>query len=320
MLGNDVTAAAKKSGIMNVCKEHDVEFVDLSKAEYVEKEVDGFRFEIAKEVLERKLINVPVMKTNSQLVISGAMENLIRVVDAQTQKNMFKEDIGKTLPKLIKALPEFLTIGDATLGMQGDGPTALGEPAFLNMIFLSKDAIALDSVFCQAFTLPIPDYVKEAVSIGVGQSDIKNIEIVGEDFEAIKYPIKQADKSATAHSKIKLVNGNADPGVFNAALRMSSKLFGVSGHELNLVIGSHVTKEMLDGKQRIVAYGNDAIQRVKELGFKDIAEIPEDIDDIEKIMLLKGILEDENKEKITQVDKLKSKMAKFGVKIKRKVS
>ena len=84
-LGNDLGEAAKKSGSLDVCTKNNVQVVDLGKSEYIEKTGEGIKFNIAKEVLERKIINVPVMKTNSQLGISGAIENMLRVVDEKTQ-------------------------------------------------------------------------------------------------------------------------------------------------------------------------------------------------------------------------------------------
>lgn len=316
MLGNDVIESAKKAGILDICKKHEINFIDLSKSKYVEKNEEGFNFRIAKEVMERKIINVPVMKTNSQIGISGAMENIVRVVDEDTQKRMFNEDIEKTLPKLIKVIPEFLTIGDATIGMQGQGPTLLGEPAFLNMIFVSKDPVAVDAVFTEAGMLPMPKYLKEAAAINIGSNDTKKIEIVGDELEAIKFHLKPAEKNATYHPNIKLIDGKANPYIFNTALMMSAKLVGILGHEMHMVIGTYLTREMFDDKNRIVVYGDNAIRKINDLNIKALAEISEDMDDIEKVVLLKGILENSEKRKVTVTDRLKSKMAKFGSKIK----
>ncbi len=318
MLGNDTMASAKKAGILDVCKKQEIPFIDLRNSECMEKTSDGFTFRIAKEILERKVINVPVMKTNSQIIISGAMENMLRVVDGDTQKKMFKEDINKTLPKLIKILPKFLTIGDAIIGLQGNGPTLLGEPAFLNMLFLSKDPVALDAVFSEAGILTTPRYVKIAPLLDAGNSDTKKIEIIGDELEASKCPLKAAEKNATAHTKIKLIDGNADPYTYNTALKIAAKLVGLLGEDINLVIGSLITKDMLKGKTRLVVYGKDAIKQMNVLGIKAIAEIPEDIDDTEKVMLLKSVLQNPDKENITPIDKLKSKIAGFGMKIKNK--
>jgi uncharacterized protein (DUF362 family) len=316
MAGNDTIESAKKSGILDVCKKHNVPFTDLRKSEFVEKEYEGFKFRIAKEAFERKLINVPVMKTHSQLVIAGAIENIIRLADEKTQKSMFEKNIDETLPKLLKLIPKFMTIGDATIGMQGQGPTSLGEPAFMNMFFLSKDPVALDSVFIEAGSLTMPQYVIGAFLLGRGMCGIKSIEVVGDELEAVKFQLKAAVSNATGHSKIKLIDGKADPYTLDTALKMSQKLLGLLGEEINLAIGPLITKEMLLDKKRIVAYGNDAIERLKELEVKPIAEITESMDNIEKIVLLKSILQDPDKQSLNALDKIKSKMALFGSKIK----
>ncbi|MBL7055851.1 DUF362 domain-containing protein, partial [Candidatus Woesearchaeota archaeon] len=128
ILGN-TEDAAKKAGILNVCKKQEVEFVDLSTSEYEKKEKEGFEFNVAKEALERKIINVPVMKTHSQITVAGAMENLTRLTDKKTQYKIYKEGIGKTFSVLTSLFPDIVNVGDATIGMHGQGPTVLGEPA-----------------------------------------------------------------------------------------------------------------------------------------------------------------------------------------------
>jgi uncharacterized protein (DUF362 family) len=308
MLSNDTAASAKKAGLIDVCKKHQIRIIDFSDREYVETEADGMKFNVAKEILDRKVINLPVMKINSQIGVSGAMENMIRVTDEKTQKEMFSDDIEKTLPKLIKAVPKFLTVGDATLGMVGQGPTKLGEPAFLNMVLIGKDPVAIDSVFAEIGMSPLPKYLKEASKIGTGKIFSKESEIVGEEVEAIKYPLKPANKEASAHSKIKIIEGKANPYIFSTANKMISKLVGLGGYETNVAIGKFITEDMVGGKERVIAYGNDAINKLKELNVYIAAEILEDANDVEKIVLLKSILEDPNKKRASTKDKIKSKL------------
>ena len=314
--GNDTLDAAKKSGILEACEKHNIGFVDLEKAEYVEKESEGFGFRIARDFIERKVINVPVMKTNSQIGLSGAVENMMRCAHKDTQKIMFKNDIEKTLPMLIKALPGFLSIGDATIGMQGHGPTSLGEPAFLNMIFASKDPVALDTIFAEMGMLENPGYLKKCSSLGIGSNDSQAIELVGEELEAIKFEIKPAKKNESAHPKIKLIDGKSDPYIFNSALKAAARLVGLSGQLVNIAIGLQLTKDMVADKPRLVAYGNDAIEKLREFGITPIAEIPEGIEDPEKLMLLKSILENPEKQGISVADRIKSKLYSIGSKIK----
>ena len=229
---------------------------------------------------------------------------------------MFAEDIENTMPKLIKTLQDFVTIGDATLGMQGQGPTLLGEPAFLNMLFVSKNPAALDSVFCEAGMFPRPRYIETALNINSGNTDVDKLEILGNDLEATKYHMKAPDKEASAHPRIKLIDGKSDPLTFNTILKMSSKLVGLSGHEVNIAIGKFLTRDMVTGKKRIIAYGNDAINKLREMNVTPVAEIPEDIDKVEKLMLIKSILENRYKKSINTKDKIKSKFTSIVTKIK----
>jgi len=316
MIGNDTVAGAKKSGILAVCEKHSVPFLDLSKSEFVHRDVDGFSFNIAKEVLERKVINLPVLKTHSQISIAGAMENLSRVVDVKTHVAMYAHDINKTLPSLLKAARPFLSIGDASIGMQGNGPTLLGEPSFMNMFFASRDAVALDAVFAEIGMLKVPEYIHEAHQLNIGNSSIKEIEIVGEDLRACVSQLKEASH-ATWHPNIFLIDGKAHSGIFNAVLKGSQKLFGVRGHKMYVAIGKHISRDMVADKTRIVAIGADAIQVLKELKVSVIAEISEDSDPVETVMLMKSILEDPEKSSIGASDKVKSKLASLGMKLKK---
>src|SRR3989344_7392942 len=161
LIGSDVADAASKSGILEICKKNGVEFADISKGPFEGVESDEFKFRIFKEALDRKVINIPIMKTNFQLGISGAIENLSRLVDEKTQRAMYFDDIEITFQKLAKVIPDVFTIADATNGMQGQGPLVLGEQAFLNLVFASRNAVALDAIFCEATMLQIPSYVQD---------------------------------------------------------------------------------------------------------------------------------------------------------------
>ena len=58
------------------------------------------------------------------------------------------------------AFPGTISIGDASIGLHGQGPGSLGEPAFLNMFYASKNPLALDTVFVATSMLPIPKYIE----------------------------------------------------------------------------------------------------------------------------------------------------------------
>jgi len=305
LIGSDVMDAALKSGILEICKKNGVDFVDISKGPFEDIESNGYTFKIFKEALSRKLINAPIMKTNFQLGISGALENLSRLVDEKTQRAMYFDDIEKTLQKLAKVIPDIFTIADATNGMQGQGPLALGEPAFLNLVFASRNAATLDEIFCEATMLQIPPYVKG------NNFNLKKIEVVGNEIDALKYPIKAAVPNDTPHPDIKVIDGKACPACLNLMYNLTSKLIGLRGEQLSLIIGSMLTKEMLGGKERLVVLGECAIKKLSELKIESIVKIDENVDEIEQLILLKKLLTTEGNPTITPIDKVKSKMKKL---------
>lgn len=305
LIGSDVMDAASKAGILDICKKNGVMFADISKGPFEDVESDGYTFKIFKEALNRKVINAPIMKTNFQLGISGAMENLSRLADEKTQREMYFEDIEKTLPKLAKALPDVFTIADATNGMQGQGPLAQGEPAFLNLVLASKNPANLDAVFCEAAMLKIPPYVTS------NNPDSKKNEVVGNEIDALRYPIKAAAPNDTSHPDIKVIDGKACPACLNLMHNLTSKLVGLRGEQLSLVMGSMLTENMLEEKERLVALGECVIKKLGELQIKPIAKIDEDIDEVEQLVLLKKLLVTEGTPKITPVDKVRSKMKKL---------
>ena len=309
LIGSDASDAASKAGILEICKKHDIDFVDISKGPFKEVESDGYVFNIFKEALNRKVINVPIMKTNFQLGISGALENLSRLVDEKTQRQMYFDSIDQTLPRLVKAVPNIFTIADATNGMQGQGPLTLGEPAFLNLVYASKNSAAIDTTFCEVTMLEIPNYVNSCIRD-------KNIEVVGNELDALKYPIKAAVPHETPHPDIKVIDGKACPACLNSLYSLISKLVGLRGKEINIVTGSVINADMLKGKGRLIAVGDCAIKKLEQLKI-NIEKIPENMDEIEQLVLLKKLLTTEGHPKITPVDRVKSKMKKLLSKVVR---
>lgn len=307
LIGSDVNDAASKSGMLEVCKKHGVGFADISKGPFEEIESNGMKFKIFKEALHRKIINTPIMKTNFQMGISGAVENLSRLADESTQRKMYFEGIDDSLPKLAESLKKVLTIADGTNGLQGQGPLALGEPAFLNLVLAGNNAANLDVVFCETAMLPIPGHVANSGN----KIEPKNIELVGNELDALKYPIKQPSPNETPHSDIKVIDFKACPKCLNMLYKLSSKLIGLRGREIEIAIGSMFSADELKGKERLVLLGSCAIRRAEELKIESIAKIDEDIGDVEQLVLLKKLLITEGTPKITNVDKVKSKITKL---------
>jgi uncharacterized protein (DUF362 family) len=191
----EAESAFKRSGFLDLAEEYEVKLVDLSQTKFVEKESEGLRFKISEEVLNNDfIVNVPVMKTHLILGISGALENITRVVSKENYKELEKdmEKAIKGIAVLNKFIGKYITLGDASIGLQGNGPGLYGEPAFLNMVLASKDPVAVDKVFTEIGLLRDAKHVLAAADFGIGSADLIDITIVGDELDACRRELKPA--------------------------------------------------------------------------------------------------------------------------------
>ncbi|MEA2036556.1 MAG: DUF362 domain-containing protein [Nanoarchaeota archaeon] len=184
----------KKSGVADIIKKFDINYIDISKTEFEEKKEGDFTLEASKIVNDFDLIlNVPVIKTDMILGMDGAFENLVRFLSKKTFDELAKDPQKAVLAlsKLPKILPKFITIGDASIGMQGNGPAQHGEPAFFNLIFAARNPVSHDKLVQEVFCLRKLPYVELAGKAGLGEVDISKINVVGSELDSLRRDIKQ---------------------------------------------------------------------------------------------------------------------------------
>lgn len=190
--------ALRKSGF-GLLKEYGINFIDIAKSEFVEKEINEMKIKITKEIFDKDLIiNVPILKTHLLFNISGAFENMSRLVNSSDLlkiEQLAKErkiDLNEIIVKLHKTLPKYVTIGDGTIGMEGNGPLE-GVPAFLNYILASRDPVAHDTVFQElGLFVRKAKYLDIANKSGLGENNIKKIQVVGNELIATARELKPA--------------------------------------------------------------------------------------------------------------------------------
>lgn len=189
----DFEKSMKKAGIESICKKFNVELKDISQNKFVEKKSGEFTFKISKLIFENDLIvNVPVMKTHMMLGISGALENMTRIIHQDNVKELMSKDINLAMFRLHEVLPKNqIIIGDCTIGLQGNGPLMYGEPAFLNRILASNDPVSIDKVYQEMCLLRNSPHVEKCGEEGIGENDLMHITIVGDELDACRLEIKQ---------------------------------------------------------------------------------------------------------------------------------
>ena len=146
-------AALKKSGITEIAKKYNIKLITFETNEKIKLETNtnlkNILFpKIIKEV--DIIINLPKLKTHSLMLMTGATKNLFGCIPG-AQKRQFHEKLkrpdkfGSMLVELSELIKPELTIMDAVIGMEGNGPSA-GTAKKTNKILISRSTQALDSI------------------------------------------------------------------------------------------------------------------------------------------------------------------------------
>jgi uncharacterized protein (DUF362 family)/Pyruvate/2-oxoacid:ferredoxin oxidoreductase delta subunit len=163
------------------------------------------KIDLAHEVFQfDKVVNLPKLKTHTQMLMSLAVKNLFGTVIG-TDKASWHLAAGKdydmfatVLVQIYEKIRPVISIIDGVLGMEGNGPNS-GNPRKIGVIGGSSDAIALDSTICSLVGLR-PDRLRTCVigkHLGLGEYEPSAIELLGDDLQ--DFPLKdfKTPKSVT---------------------------------------------------------------------------------------------------------------------------
>lgn len=177
----------RETGMAAVCEEAGVELLSFEAAGAEAVQVAGRTLHLSKAVTEADVvISLPKLKTHTMTVLTCAVKNLYG-----TLPGLGKADWHAKLPKpstfqlllvdVLEAARPALTVVDAVIGMEGDGPSA-GSPKALGFLAASADPVALDTVCAHVVGLPADRirYLAAAHERGLGVADMERIEIAGE--------------------------------------------------------------------------------------------------------------------------------------------
>ena len=148
------------------------------------------KFAICKGVVDADaIISLAKMKTHALENITGAVKNQYGCVFANRKslghaKYPNSSVFAKMLVDLDLLLKPRLYIMDGIVAMEGNGP-ASGDPVFMKTILVSKDPVALDSVFARLVDLK-PEYVPTNVygdKYKLGTMNLNNIKVITPDQE-----------------------------------------------------------------------------------------------------------------------------------------
>ena len=185
----ETSKALELSGVKEMAEKAGAEVVDVDKSSLVELKVPDplivDKIKVSKAFMEADVrINLPVMKTHDQLLVTLGVKNLKGVIQKPMKREFHRIGVVKGIIDLNKVVPLDLTVLDAIVAMEGMGPS-FGPKVELNTIMASRDVWALDRVASQAmgFQMEELDYLVEAAEHGLFDP-AEEPEVVGEPLSS----------------------------------------------------------------------------------------------------------------------------------------
>jgi uncharacterized protein (DUF362 family) len=188
--------AVEKSEIADMARDESLPLTAFNKGKRVDNEAGQVysQFTIDQAVLEADgIVNCPKLKAHEQLYMTGAVKNIFGCVTGKRKAwwhltaGNYDNYFARMLIEVYKLLQPRLHIMDAVTAMEGRGPSQ-GHPRPMGFVAASIDAVALDRV-CLAIVGGEPEKLRTlaaAAELGVGETDLTRIRVVGESIEALQ--------------------------------------------------------------------------------------------------------------------------------------
>jgi len=188
---NERSGTAEKrvisTGVMDVVKKCDSEFLNLSHDEVEEHKVAGLTIQIPKTVLRADyFINLAKVKTNNFVLLSVAMKNMFGVI-VNKPKSQFHSRLADVLVYINQAVQQHLIIADGIVAMEGLGPIH-GSPVNLGLMISGRNPVTVDAACCHVmgFNPYAVEPLWKAHQQGMGEIDREKIHFLGESLENVK--------------------------------------------------------------------------------------------------------------------------------------
>ena len=177
---------ASGMGLNLLAERYGVNLVDVFEGPFVSVTSGDVTLSMSKTVLDADhVIDMPVMKTHSQAMVSLGIKNLKGVLDTASRKRCHSADPGSDLNhhlvKLSEMLRPSLTIIDGIYTLER-GPYCSGDAYRTDVIVASRDLISADKVGAAILGIP-PQTVRHIAfaADNLGRpSDISDINILGD--------------------------------------------------------------------------------------------------------------------------------------------
>jgi uncharacterized protein (DUF362 family)/NAD-dependent dihydropyrimidine dehydrogenase PreA subunit len=197
---------ARKSGILAVAEETGSRFVPFETSVTIHPTGGTFQqFEVAQAVLDADVtINLPKLKTHQMMGLTCGVKNMfgavvgLRKPRLHLQAGTDKAFFALMLLELCEALKPDLTIVDAVIGMEGEGPGS-GDPVPIGALLAGSHPQAVDTVATALVGLQPRQVWTQLVAIDTNRpyTNLQQLELSGDPLELLKInnfrPAKMTD-------------------------------------------------------------------------------------------------------------------------------
>lgn len=195
---------AAKTGMAKIGRQLRIEVLELTQPTPVSLPSNALfkKLEIAYQALKTDVvINLPKLKTHSQMLLTLGVKNLFGTIVAQRKAEWHymagvdRDTFADLHLDIYMSLKPALTILDGVWGMEGHGPSN-GMPRRLNLIAAAEDSIALDVSICHLLRIPLRSFplYRAAHKRGIGETDVRRINFNGLSPKAFVVPNFQIPK------------------------------------------------------------------------------------------------------------------------------
>ena len=170
------------SGIAEVLAGLDVTFAEFKTSLDVDVGAPFHRIQLAEDALGADLlINLPKLKTHSQMLLTLGVKNLFGCVvgfkkpEWHLRTGIDRDLFAALLVRIYAKLRPAVTILDGVLAMEGQGPGKGGVPREVGVLMACDDAVAIDTAVCRMIGLDpekLPS-LKAAIQAGLGDGSVE---------------------------------------------------------------------------------------------------------------------------------------------------
>jgi uncharacterized protein (DUF362 family) len=244
----DSLTCFEATGTADVARKYGVEMVDLNRDEVVwVKAKDAFvmpEFGVAKTAHDADIIiDLPVIKTHGRTGITCAMKNMKGVLPGVEKKRTHRMGLDRAIVDLNRVMKPHLVVVDALMGLSGTHTEPEDKLPF-ERVLCGLDAVAVDAVATAMMGFDIEEihHVRLAGEAGVGEADLRKIEIRGDSLEnAARKAVRYADAAKKHFGDITIIEQATCTGCWgemeSAILYLNRAGYHYRLKDLTLILG-----------------------------------------------------------------------------------